>query len=266
MSLLTGWRGWRRFSKLPSKWQHIVVYSESGQDWHHFSGLIEQLNTVHGERVCYVTSDPGDPGLGRRHEYFLALHIPAGWFLTVFFQVNHANVFVLTMMDLHNLQLKRSLHPVHYIYLFHSMGSTHMVDNENSFDHYDTLFCACRHQVEEIRRREALKKLPQKRLFDYGHPRLEEVISLGQTGSALPLSATNNSATAGRVAPPSVLIAPTWGEDSIFNCCGETLIRVLLEAGLRVVMRPHYQSTWQSPEVIAGLRAFRGPAGFQLHR
>ena len=119
-----------------------MVYSESGQDWHQFSGLIEHLNGPLGLNVSYVTSDPRDPGLEREHSGYRAFCIPEGLFLTIFFQVNRSDVFVLTMMDLDNLQLKRSLHPVHYVYLFHSMGSTHMVDNEDSFDHYETLFCA----------------------------------------------------------------------------------------------------------------------------
>ena len=54
--------------------------------------------------------------------------------------------------------------------------------------------------------------------------------------------------------PPVVLIAPTWGDMSIFNTCGEELISVLLGAGYRVIMRPHYQSNRQTPEVIAKVR------------
>jgi YidC/Oxa1 family membrane protein insertase len=196
-----------------------------------------------------VTSDPADPGLRREHANFHSICIPEGLFLTIFFQVNQSGVFVLTMMDLHNLQLKRSTYPVHYIYLFHSMGSTHMVDNENSFDHYESLFCTGPHQVKEIRRREELKGLPAKHLFDYGHPRLEQVLAEGQAylrpRSETPLP-PGESAT--------VLIAPTWGEDSIFNTCGGELIGVLLDAGYRVIMRPHYQSNRQTPEVIAAVR------------
>jgi YidC/Oxa1 family membrane protein insertase len=242
--LFSGWKGWRQFKRLPWEWRNIVVYSESGQDWHQFSGLIEQLNGPLGHRTCYVTSDPNDPGLRRAHPNFLGIYIPEGWFLTLFFQVNQSDVFVLTMMDLQNLQLKRSLHPVHYIYLFHSMGSTHMVDNENSFDHYESLFCTGPHQVAEIRRREELKSLPAKHLFDYGHPRLEHVIAEGQA----------HRARAERNGAPTVLIAPTWGDTSIFNTCGRELIGVLLEAGYRVVMRPHYQSNRRTPEVIAAVR------------
>ena len=244
MSFFKAWKGWRQFKKLDWEWRRIVFYSESGQDWHQFSGLIDELNGPLQRKVTYVTSDGSDPGLDRSHPNFRALFIPEGLFQTIFFQVNQSEVFVLTMMDLNNLQLKRSLYPVHYVYLFHSMGSTHMVDHENSFDHYDSLFCTGPHQMAEIRRREELKDFPPKHLFDYGHPRLEEVI---QQGSDWHGSDKESGAA-------TVLIAPTWGEDSIFNTCGEGLIDVLLQAGYRVIMRPHYHSRRLTPEVIDSLR------------
>jgi len=254
MKFFAAWNGWRRFKQLPPEWRNIVIYSESGQDWHQFSGLIDVLNGPLDRKTCYVTSDADDPGLARENPNFKALYIPEGLFLTIFFQVNQSDLFVLTMMDLENLQLKRSLHPVHYVYLFHSMGSTHMVDNEDSFDHYDTLFCAGPHQVKEIRRREELKGLPEKHLFDYGHPRLEEVIAEGE--GKVPEKPADG--------PPVILIAPTWGDSSIFNTCGKDLISVLLEAGYHVIMRPHYQSNRQTPEVIAKVRgAFEGQERFE---
>ncbi len=254
LTFFSGWKGWREFKKLPWDWRNLVFYSESGQDWHQFSGLIEQLTGPLNRKLTYVTSDAGDPGLAREHANYRAIYIPEGLFLTIFFQVNRSDLFVLTMMDLQNLQLKRSLHPVHYVYLFHSMGSTHMVDNEDSFDHYETLFCAGPHQVREIRRREELKGLPAKQLFDYGHPRLEEVIAAGE--------AWQTEKDPG--APPIILIAPTWGDTSIFNTCGRELIGVLLEAGYRVIMRPHYQSNRQTPGVIAAVRdAWQGHERFE---
>jgi len=254
MSFFSGWKGWRHFKRLPWEWRNIVVYSESGQDWHQFSGLIEQLNGPLNRKVCYVTSDKNDPGLEYTHEHYRAIWIPEGLFLTLFFQFNKSDIFVLTMMDLQNLNLKRSTYPVHYVYLFHSMGSTHMVDNENSYDHYESLFCAGPQQIEEIRKREQLKGLPAKHLFDYGHPRLEEVIAEGKAYSAHKAEGE----------PATVLVAPTWGDDSIFNTCGKELIGVLLEAGYKVIMRPHYQSNRQAPEVIAAVRdAFAGHERFE---
>ena len=254
MTFIPGWKGWRQFKKLPWEWRNIVIYSESGQDWHQFSGLIAQLTDILDRKICYVTSDRSDPGLSHLHENFRAVYIPEGLFLTIFFQVNRSDVFVLTMMDLENLQLKRSLHPVHYVYLFHSMGSTHMVDHENSFDHYDSLFCAGPHQVTEIRKREEIKNLPARHVFDYGHPRLEEVIELGR----------GYQPDKQELDPHTVLIAPTWGEESIFNRCGKELIDVLLAAGYRAIMRPHYQSNRQTPDVIEAVRdAFSGHERFE---
>lgn len=254
MSLFSGWKGWRQFRKLSWDWRNIVIYSETGQDWHQFSGLIRELNENLGRKICYVSSDAGDPGLSHENHNFRAICIPEGLFQTIFFQVNRSDLLVLTMMDLDNLQLKRSLHPVHYIYLFHSMGSTHMVDHANSFDHYESLFCTGPHQVAEIRRREELKGLPAKHLFDYGHPRLEEVIEQGR-------SYRPPSTEAGRT---TVLIAPTWGDESIFNRCGQELIEVLLQADFHVIMRPHYQSTRLTPKIIYGLRdRFRDHSHFE---
>lgn len=252
MSFLAGWKAWRRFRRLPQEWRELVFYAETGQDWHQFSGLIAELNNRLQRKVCYVTSDSQDPGLQYQHENYQSLCIPEGLFLTVFFQVNQSDVFVLTMMDLDNLQLKRSLHPVHYVYLFHSMGSTHMVDHANSFDHYDTLFCTGPHQVEEIRKREELKGLPAKNLFDYGHPRLEQVLHEGReyrlNNPAHPASTADSERQA------TVLVAPTWGDTSIFNVCGETLIETLLAAGYRVIMRPHYHTNRLTPELIQRIR------------
>jgi len=252
MSFLQGLKGWNSFRKLPWEWRRLVIYSETGQDWHQFSGLIDSLNTRLQRKICYVTSDPEDPGLMHVHENYLALCIPEGFFLTLFFQVNQSEVMVLTMMDLGNLHLKRSLHPVHYVYLFHSMGSTHMADNANSFDHYDTLFCTGPHQMSEIRKREGMKNLPAKNLFEYGHPRLEQVL---HDGREFRLDARMHTASAPASDHQSVvLIAPTWGDTSIFNVCGEGLIETLLTAGFKVIMRPHYQTNRLTPAVIRNLR------------
>jgi YidC/Oxa1 family membrane protein insertase len=229
MSVLMGWRGWREFRNLPWEWRNLVFYSESGQDWHQFAGLIEQLNNQLGRRVCYLTSDPHDEGLARQHENYRAICIPSGLFLTIFFQVGNADVLVLTMMDLGNLHLQRSHYPVYYVYLFHSMGSTHMVDHANSFDHYDALFCAGPQQQAEIRRREALKSLPAKHLFGYGHPRLEQVMTEAGTYRAASLATGVQSTIR-----PVILVAPTWGETSIFNVCGHELIDKLLHSGFEV--------------------------------
>ena len=107
--MIQAWSGWRRYRKLSAHWRNIVFYSESGQDWHYFAPLIEVLNADLQHKVTYVTSDKNDPGLNQQHDLFTAICIPAGFFLTLFFNMQKADVMGLTMMDLDNLQLKKSI-------------------------------------------------------------------------------------------------------------------------------------------------------------
>lgn len=247
MELFKGWSAWRQYRKLPADWRNIVIYSESGQDWHYFEPLINALNDELLRKVTYVTSDPNDTGLMRKHELFKAIHIPEGIVLTLHFNFQKADVVVMTMMDLNNLQLKKSINPVHYVYLFHSLGSTHMVDHANSYDAYDSLFCVGPHHIAELRKRESMQGLKRRNLFEYGHPRLENLLVVAMSYQ---LSATTAEASD----TTTVLIAPTWGEQSIFNTCGDALTGMLLNAGYHVIARPHYNTLKKTPEVIDKLR------------
>ncbi len=251
MGIWQDWTSYRRFQKLPTRDRNLVFYSETHQDWHHLRPLIDVLIGPLGRTVCHVTSEPSVP-LPPAAPGLHAFRIRSGVLCTWLFQTLQADVMVLTMLDLQNFQLKRSLHPVHYCYVFHSMGSTHMVDHENSYDHYESLLCAGPHHVAEIRRREALASLPPKHLFAYGYPRLERLVAAG-------------AARAPRlVGPPTALLAPTWGPESTLNVCGEPLIAALLGAGVRVVLRPHYQTARLAPRLVEGLVArFGADPGFR---
>ena len=241
MGVWRDWRSYRRFQKLPPGDRSIVFYSETHQDWHHLQPLIDFFIGRLSRTICHVTSEPtvaapSVPGAGLR-----TFRVGSGAICTWFFQTLKADVLVLTMLDLQNFHLKRSVHPVRYVYVFHSMGSTHMVDHENSYDHYDDLFCTGPHHVAEIRRREQLKSLPPKHLFAYGYPRLERLV---EVAAAQPHAASGVT---------TALLAPTWGEQSILHVCGERLIATLLDAGVRVILRPHYQTTRLAPRLVEAL-------------
>ncbi len=260
MGLLRAWLGWRRYRKLSADWRNIVIYSESGQDWHYFEPLIAVLTDKLQHRITYVTSDPDDPGLSRQHDLFRTICIPAGFFLTLHFNMQKADVVVLTMMDLDNFQLKKSINPVHYVYLFHALGSTHMVDHATSYDAYDSLFCVGPHHVRELRKRESMTGLAVRNLFEYGHPRLESLLTLSRSYDRKTLSDGLTASTS-----PVVLIAPTWGEHSIFNTCGDELTGLLLDKGCHVIVRPHYQTILRTPEVIDNLKAkYAGRDNFEF--
>ena len=229
-----GFQGYRAYRKLPKSQKNVVFYSESFQDWHHLkpllNGLLEQQIAV-----TYVTSDERDPGLIKQSSNYRSIFIGSGFFRILFFQYLEAKLFVLTMLDLNNFELKRSIHPVHYVYLFHTLGSTHMVDHDNSYDHYDTILCAGPHQKKEIGLREGNKGLDKKNLVAYGYPRLEKLIQLN--------AEPNNDKKV-------ILLAPTWGENSIINLVGMEICTMIIEQGYSLILRPHHETLKRSPELI----------------
>ena len=242
--------GYRSFKNSNDSDKELVFYSESGQDWHHFRPLIEGMLDNYEHKIAYVSSDPNDPGLRLKDNKLTTYFIGSGVFRILFFQYLDTALCLLTMMDLDNFELKRSINNVHYVYLFHSLTSTHMVDNAESFDNYDSLLCAGPHQIKEIRARENHYKLPAKNLIAYGYHRLEELIELQY------LKETPSR---------EILIAPTWGENSILNTVGIELCEIVLDAGYILTVRPHYETSKRTPKVIEQLKnQFKGHENFQL--
>ncbi len=250
---LSNWRGHRAFKSLPPEWRRIVIYSESGQDWHHFASVVKEL-TGRGERVCYLTSDFDDPGLSQQNDRLRAFCIGGGFFRTVCFQFLEAGVMLMTMVDFNRLQLKRSINPVSYAFMFHSLISIHMADHEDSYDHYDAVLCAGPHQLRELRKREEMLAQPAKQLFEHGYERLETLLAERREPPAWKSDADIH-----------VLLAPSWGDETILNVCGLELVDELINAGLRVTLRPHYQTRWNTPEVIDSiLDRYQGHPQFSL--
>ena len=227
-------QGYRAYKKLPKSYKKVVFYSESFQDWHHLKPLLNAL-LDDDITVTYVTSDEKDPGLLKLSKKYRSIYIGKGFFRILFFQFLRAKLLILTMMDLNNFELKRSMHPVHYVYIFHSLTSTHMVDTEKSFDHYDTIFCAGPHQKKEIELREKNKDLKAKNLVPYGYPRIEKLIQLS--------SKPKNEKKV-------ILLAPTWGEQSIINLMGIEICSIILNQGYSLILRPHHETIKRSPQLI----------------
>lgn len=237
-------RDYRAFKRLPPADRNLVVFSESRHDWHHHATIIAELTGRLGRGLCYVASDSEDPGLHQSNPNIVPFCIGDGFYRILFFQTLEADVMLTQLLDLDNKDLKRSLHPVHYVYMFHSLISTHMADHENSFDHYDTILCAGPHQAREIRKRESLADLPAKQLIPHGYYRLEQLMA--ERRAAPPCRSTEDV---------HVLLAPSWGEQTILNLCGAELVAILLDAGFRLTLRPHFQTRWRTPEVIDEIAA-----------
>ncbi|MBM3675013.1 MAG: CDP-glycerol--glycerophosphate glycerophosphotransferase [Actinobacteria bacterium] len=239
--------GRKGFERLEPRQRAITFYAEDGGSWPHFEPILRELTGRLGRTVCYLTSSAADPVLALDEPRILAFEIGEGFGRSYLFQTMEAGVVVATVPRLGIPVLPRSKRAdalgMTYVYVFHSMVSTHMVYDADGFDHYDTVLCVGPHMVEEIRRREQVVGLEPKELLEHGYGRLDTILETARATASPPPSE-----------PPTVLVAPSWGPTCIFESCGAEVVGVLLDAGYKVVARPHPMSAKRTPAAIAALR------------
>ncbi len=233
------WAGLRRFQQLPRETKRFVFYAESRADWAFLEPVAEALKR-RGNEVVRVVSDPTDPVLEQPYAFFVGMGTPR----TILFRSIEADAFIMTLSDLNSYHLKRSAHPVHYFYIFHSIASTHRVYRKHAFDAYDTILCVGPHHVEEIRKTEEVYGLKPKKLLKHGYGRLDTLMH----DMARQAGAQRKSGGATRV-----LVAPTWGPSSLVEHGLEGMLELLLKQGYEVTMRVHPMTQRHEPDLAHAL-------------
>ena len=237
-----------RFQSLSAQDGSIAFYSEGPAYWVHLQPMIESLVEEHDATVCYLSSHPDDPGLHTGNPRIKPFCIGDGMFRTSLFKTLKADVMVLTMPDLDRVRVKRSVYPVHYVYVFHSIVSTHMAYRTGAFDNFDSVFCVGPHHKAEIRRAEELHCQPGKNLVEHGYGRLDSIMRVAKTEGAQ--SSVRDA--------KRILYAPSWGgfgRPEPLQTHGEALTGRLLEAGFHVTVRPHPMSQLKSGLFLDAFRA-----------
>ena len=233
-----------------------MFYSEGRGDWPHLGPIVEELTGSLDRRLAYVTSDQDDPVFSLTDDRIRAFFIGSGGARTTFFRLVEADVVVMTLPDLETFHLKRSVHPVHYAYVFHSIASTHMVYRKGAFDAYDTILCVGPHHMAEVRRTEEIYGLRPKELAEHGYARLDRIL---RTASDRPPHVP------GPGPARRIVLAPSWGECSFAEArVGEQLIELLLGAGQEVALRLHPMTVRRFPRLAPSLAGRFGDAAFRV--
>ena len=228
---LSAWTNLLKIKKLDQLKKEIIFYAESRADWIFLDPIIESINIKRKNlNFIKITSDPNDELLNNKNVYYIGYGTPR----TILFRTIKTKGFVMTLTDLETFHLKKSIHNVHYFYVFHSMVSTHRAYRENAFDAYDTILCVGKYQILEIREMEKKYKLNKKNLIEHGYGRLDNLIIESKKYKK------NNK---------KVIIAPTWGESSLIDRHLDMLINILILNDFIVTLRLHPMTIRYKPDL-----------------
>lgn len=219
----------------------IVFYAESKTYWSTFKPVLEAL-AKKKKKVTYLTSDENDPVFNSGlDEWVHAKYIGKGQTAYTALGFLEADVFALTTPGVDVLQIRRSPGVKKYVHILHAIGDIHYY-KLYSFDYYDIVFCSCAAQQKSIRVLEEKRRTSPKDLPLLGCPYFDLFVTRAKNELVSPEANT-------------VLVAPTWGKNSLLRKPGGQLIaRMLAEQGYRVIFRPHPQSLISEPEMISKLK------------
>jgi hypothetical protein len=231
----------------------LVFYAESKNDWIYFEGLILELVEKRNRRIVYLTSSRDDKAFEIEHENLHPFYVGDGFARNVLFRSIACKILVMTLTDLDQLSLKRSIHDVHYVYLFHAILSAHMVYRERSFNAYDTFFAVGPHHEPEIHALHRFYDVERKEVIPFGYYRLEKIM---EENSHLErrtdhIDKTDDTDDTDEL---NILIAPSWGQFSITRTIITPLIEELLKSRCRITFRPHPMSYRKDSAILSALR------------
>ena len=206
----------------------FVIYTDSKRYWNVFKPICDRFEK-NGLSLKYLTQSEDDPVFKEEYRFIEPEYI--GNENKAFSKLNllSADVFLSTTPSLDVYQWKRSKNVKYYIHIPHACSD---ITQYRIFgiDYYDAILLSGQFQIDEVRELERKRKLPAKDLkivgltyFDEMKERLDET------------KKKKNEI-------PVVLLAPSWGPNSVFRVFGTELIDRLIDTGYKIIIRPHPQS------------------------
>ncbi len=216
----------------------LVVFSDDKRYWQVFEPIIRELNNRQFP-VTYLTFSDDDPGLQKSDSLFTSKYIGKG--NKAFSKLNFLDAILVlsTTPGLDVYQWKRSKDVKYYIHI------PHMVSELTTYKmfgtaFYDSLLLSAKYQLNDCRELEKVYGLPEKECVIVGIPYLDEKLK------RLKKEKTKSDEI-------TILVAPSWGKNSLLNRFGKKLIDELIKTGYKIVIRPHPQSFQSEKELLDDL-------------
>lgn len=222
----------------------IAIFADNKCYWNMFGPILRELDK-RKIKTLYLTSSSDDPCFSETFENVKCKFIGEGNRAFATLNMLNASLLFSTTPGLEVYQWKRSPFTPFYIHIPHAANDITLY-RMFGIDYFDMIFLSGEYQVKQIRELEKLRDLPPKELEIVGVPYMDEMKK--RLENAEPLFTPPSH-------PTVVLLAPSWGQSSLFNRFGSRLLDALLATGYHIIIRPHPQSYISEKELIKKLRA-----------
>ena len=206
----------------------FVLFTDDKRYWNTFQPICDELER-RGQTAVYMTASPDDPALKQSYSHVRTEFIGQGNRAFARMNTLKADVVLATTPGLEVYQWKRSRDVRYYMHILH-MPNDATLYRMFGLDYFDAVLLTGEYQVRQLRKLEALRKLPEKELPLVGLPYLDR------------LRARLNEAGPAPEHPVTVLLAPSWGPSGLLTVYGKKLLDALLKTPYHIVVRPHPQS------------------------
>lgn len=191
---------------------------------------------------AYLTASPDDPLLNESYTYVKTEFIGKGNKAFARMNTLKANIVLSSTPGLDVYQWKRSREVSWYVHVLHAANEVTLY-RMFGLDYYDAILVSGEYQISQIRQLEKLRNLPEKEVVMAGLPHLDALRAKLLSAPPVPEHET------------TVLLAPSWGPNSIFNKYDNGLIDRLLSTGYHIIVRPHPQTMESEKDLLDSLMA-----------
>lgn len=217
-----------------------VIYTDSKRYWNLFKPICDEFER-NKTNLEYYTQSQDDPAFTQDYKYVNPVFIGEGNKGITKMNFLNADVVLSTTPSLDVYQWKRSKNVKHYVHIPHACSDI-TIYRMFGIDYYDSVLTTGEFQINQIRKLEELRNLPQKECKVVGLTYFDEM------KQRLDKLKKHKNKT------PIVLLAPSWGPSSLLSVYGQSLIDKLLETGYEIIIRPHPQSYISEKELIESLQ------------
>lgn len=205
----------------------LVIFSDDKRYWNTFGPICDELEK-RGQKTVYMTQSEDDPAFQKKYEYIQPEFIGEGNKGFAKLNMLDADLLLSTTPSLDVYQWKRSKNVKYYVHILHAANDATSY-RMFGIDYYDAVIVSGQYQKEQIRKLEKLRNLPEKEVKVLGIPYLDVMKKRYESEKFEHKERT-------------VLLAPSWGENSILNKYGSRMLDALLATGYHIIVRPHPQS------------------------